>query len=430
MAPKRKATDTDPADGPAPKAWTKKSNLPSIPWKDDDNKLIWALLTEIEKSDNSKSLFGTKAKGENTSGDTKAAVYKHIGEAIVPDMYKLEPSTVGDRSKAMVEKLIKGYKENAACLRQTGGGVGAEEAQEEGSQTVNMAFYIPATGPDCTTVPDTANLWEEIIKCYPFFPRLHVIFATRPNVTPIAISTGLGPSGPSTVYYQPPDEATFAPTPAQIAQFSTLHEVLCAAGAYNKAQGSILPGDDVHSGSENGGDNEDEDTEDHVGEDAHRNGGAPVAPATPSLHTGKPTTKENMLPTTASKSRAPKALQQDASVERARAAIKKIPVKRTPLEMLFSLQETNLNSKNARANAEVKRADGELLLKKRGLLLKELELGVWTPEEYRKKLKKLDKKTSKHKKSVSQRRREERASLPEWPSELPSSDGIPDDDSE
>jgi hypothetical protein len=46
-----------------------------------------------------------------------------------------------------------------------------------------------------------------------------------------------------------------------------------------------------------------------------------------------------MLPTTASKSRAPKALQQDASVERARAAIKKIPVKRTPLEMLFSLQE-------------------------------------------------------------------------------------------
>jgi hypothetical protein len=64
MAPKRKATDTDPADAPAPKARTKKSNLPSIPWKDDDNKLIWALLTEIEKSDNSKSLFGTKAKGE------------------------------------------------------------------------------------------------------------------------------------------------------------------------------------------------------------------------------------------------------------------------------------------------------------------------------------------------------------------------------
>jgi hypothetical protein len=58
-------------------------------------------------------------------------------------------------------RLIKGYKENAACLRQTGGGVGAEEAQEEGSQTVNMAFYIPATGPDCTTVPDTANLWGE-----------------------------------------------------------------------------------------------------------------------------------------------------------------------------------------------------------------------------------------------------------------------------
>ncbi|KAJ7231220.1 hypothetical protein C8J57DRAFT_1533837 [Mycena rebaudengoi] len=379
--PKRKTTDTDPADAPPNKSRTKKSNLPAIPWQADNNKLIWALLTEIEKPENSKILFGMKAKGENTSGDTKVAVYKF-----------------GERCKAMmVEKLIKGYKENAQSLRQTGGGVGAEEAQEEGSQTVNMVFYIPATGPDCTTLKKAP---EEIINRYPFFPRLHVIFATRPNVTPIAISTGLD----GTVHHTP-------------------RGPLCSRRIQQGFKTSSGPVTDGYSGID------DEDDGAHVDEEMHNNGGVPAVPATPA-HTGNPTAKENVLPTTASKTRGPKALQQDASVERARAAIKKLPVRRTPLEQLLSLQESNLNSMNARANAEAKRADGELVLKRRQLLLKELELGVWTPEEYRKQLKKLDK-TTKHKKAAASRsRREKRASSPEWPSEFPLSDGIPDDDSE
>ena len=46
---------------------------------------------------------------------------------------------------------------------------------------------------------------EEIEKIFPFFPRLHAIFASRPNVTPICITTALGPNGRSTVWYQPPD---------------------------------------------------------------------------------------------------------------------------------------------------------------------------------------------------------------------------------
>jgi hypothetical protein len=38
-----------------------------------------------------------------------------------------------------------------------------------------------------------------------FFPCLHAIFASRPNVTPICVTTPLGPHGRSTVWYQPPN---------------------------------------------------------------------------------------------------------------------------------------------------------------------------------------------------------------------------------
>lgn len=45
---------------------------------------------------------------------------------------------------------------------------------------------------------------EQIEKVFPFFPRLHNIFATRPNVNPICATTALGPQGRSTTWYQPP----------------------------------------------------------------------------------------------------------------------------------------------------------------------------------------------------------------------------------
>lgn len=45
---------------------------------------------------------------------------------------------------------------------------------------------------------------EQIEKAFPFFPRLHNIFATGPNVNPICATTALGPQGQSTTWYQPP----------------------------------------------------------------------------------------------------------------------------------------------------------------------------------------------------------------------------------
>jgi len=38
---------------------------------------------------------------------------------------------------------------------------------------------------------------------FPFFAELHHLLSTRPNITPIAVITGIGPSGPKTIHYQP-----------------------------------------------------------------------------------------------------------------------------------------------------------------------------------------------------------------------------------
>jgi hypothetical protein len=49
---------------------------------------------------------------------------------------------------------------------------------------------------------------EQIEEEFPFFPTLHRILASRPNVTPIVITTALGLQGSKTVWYQPPDRNT------------------------------------------------------------------------------------------------------------------------------------------------------------------------------------------------------------------------------
>lgn len=48
------------------------------------------------------------------------------------------------------------------------------------------------------------TLSGEIEADCPFFPFLHRIFASRPNVTPIVLTTGVGPHGTKTVWHQPP----------------------------------------------------------------------------------------------------------------------------------------------------------------------------------------------------------------------------------
>jgi len=41
-----------------------KVKLPDIPWSEDDNKLVWAFITELERDENYKVLFGKKDVNE------------------------------------------------------------------------------------------------------------------------------------------------------------------------------------------------------------------------------------------------------------------------------------------------------------------------------------------------------------------------------
>jgi hypothetical protein len=48
----------------APKKAHKVLNIPPLPWTAERSKLIWTLLTEIEKGENFKVLFGKRTKGK------------------------------------------------------------------------------------------------------------------------------------------------------------------------------------------------------------------------------------------------------------------------------------------------------------------------------------------------------------------------------
>lgn len=50
-------------------------------------------------------------------------------------------------------------------------------------------------------------LVDDITKGFPQFPQMHRLLSLRPNQVPIAITTALGPSGPTTVFHQPPSDA-------------------------------------------------------------------------------------------------------------------------------------------------------------------------------------------------------------------------------
>jgi hypothetical protein len=125
-------------------------------------------------------------------------------------------------------RLVSQYKKHAARLRKTGEGVqdsqSGTQSQAEGE---TMDFYIPGEGPDESTPEYALNIWsmcsfiflfdfcsnklDEIVDAFPYFTRLHRLYASRPNVVPIVITTGVTRGGPRTVWYQQPDDANIDP---------------------------------------------------------------------------------------------------------------------------------------------------------------------------------------------------------------------------
>ncbi|KAF8054710.1 hypothetical protein FPV67DRAFT_1644943 [Lyophyllum atratum] len=164
-----------------------KTTIPSIAWQSNNGELIWNLITELERPENFKVFCGKKDKDENTSGDSKAKASKRMAEVILPDYFKINGRTVGDRVKGKIDALITEYRKHAKRLTKTGEGIGGPDSQ---SDDTPASFFIE----------------DEIVRVWPYFPRMHALFGSRPNVTPIAVTTGVGPNGLQTQWFQCPDD--------------------------------------------------------------------------------------------------------------------------------------------------------------------------------------------------------------------------------
>ncbi|KAI6094257.1 hypothetical protein F5141DRAFT_1224644 [Pisolithus sp. B1] len=207
--------------------------IPEVKWTEP---LTWRLLDEIERDENRIVLLGKRKKGEKSSGDRKITVFKCMGAVVLPDLHALDPVACGDRVKRKFEHLAKLYQKFAKHLRTTGEGVKSDDG--EGSDESDNAYfdcYVPASGPDEMTTERARSIWDEIIQECPFFPILHCIFSSRPNITPIAVTTGVGPHGRKTVHFQPPsDDEGSGPVLSgdQVSQVCTLQDVLNAEMAH------------------------------------------------------------------------------------------------------------------------------------------------------------------------------------------------------
>ncbi|EDR10153.1 uncharacterized protein LACBIDRAFT_318208 [Laccaria bicolor S238N-H82] len=319
-----------------------KPKILDIPWAENDDRLVWEFITECEKDVNYKVLFGKKEIRENTSGDSKITMFKRIAKVIMPDLFAVDGTTID-------QNIPK-----ARCSTSTGGGL--EDENCENSQEEHMKYYIPGEGPNDTTPVDALNLWQQIEKDFKFFPRLHKIFATCPNVTPIVVTTVLGPQGRKTVWFQPPND-TADSTAGSAVDLAPLSTPACRP--------THTFGTDVTQAIVNAN-------------------GTPVPVELPqkadtrppvSTDTQPPISTDARPPVSAGK-RAPKssAISQEA-INKARLNIEKVPQKHTLLDTLLDMQEKN----NKMWSDEAKE---KLLIQKRAHLLDEFKLGIYDRETY------------------------------------------------
>ncbi|KAJ7129130.1 hypothetical protein C8R46DRAFT_1143499 [Mycena filopes] len=178
----------------------KPKSLGRIDWDADSSEMTFELITQMEVKENRLVLFG-KQGHENTSGDSKVAVFKRMGSVLFPTMYLTSPNTLGKRVKGKVESLVKTYKKFAKKLQVTGGGL---EKDDSGDVHEFLECYISSEGPDHDTSASATNLWEQIKKDFVFFPRLHALLAAQSNIVPPMIATGVGPEGRKVVHLQAP----------------------------------------------------------------------------------------------------------------------------------------------------------------------------------------------------------------------------------
>ncbi|KDQ05718.1 hypothetical protein BOTBODRAFT_90196, partial [Botryobasidium botryosum FD-172 SS1] len=143
-------------------------------WSDNNSKKTWQFIGEMEHVGNFKVLFGKTDKKDNTSGETRAGLFKRITEVLWLEYFAIDPMTLRDRTKNKYDSLVKKYKAQVARLQQTGGGVNPNEPEEDeyGFPNPNR-YWIAEDGPKEDTPAHAKNLWDDITQKFEFFPRLH-----------------------------------------------------------------------------------------------------------------------------------------------------------------------------------------------------------------------------------------------------------------
>ncbi len=96
--------------------------LPKIPWTANGHAIVWSLISEMEKTENRKVLFGKKSDEvrkllsltgfpvnlswpwaeKNSSPEHKISVCKHIAKVIVPGLYLRDASVAGEHVRAKI----------------------------------------------------------------------------------------------------------------------------------------------------------------------------------------------------------------------------------------------------------------------------------------------------------------------------------------
>ncbi|QRV99254.1 hypothetical protein RhiJN_27273 [Ceratobasidium sp. AG-Ba] len=187
-------------------AANKNTHLSTVKWTIE---LQENLLTEIEGDKEVRIiLFGKRPTDKNGSGITKKAAWERIASKVIPQEYKINPKQAGTKVGTQLAQLKKKFQSHNDKLVGTGGGVGGDDGNRDALREVEHDEYVPYTGPDESNTEGIKNLWDEIKKDFPLFPRLHEIYYGRPNQTAIATTTGIGPNGPRTVFHQKPSRSS------------------------------------------------------------------------------------------------------------------------------------------------------------------------------------------------------------------------------
>ncbi|KAG9088189.1 hypothetical protein FS749_002366 [Ceratobasidium sp. UAMH 11750] len=177
-----------------------------ISWTDE---MKIHILQESDKEENRIVLRGKKDSSENTSGESKTTVYRRIAKEVIPEVYNRDPIDAGSKVMNQYNALVTLYSRLSKELTKTGNGVGGDvDEKSDGVRQLELDNYIPAGGPTEATSENAVNTWNALCEKCAFFPLLHELLSTRPSQVPIATTTGIGPSGPQTVLFQPPSPSS------------------------------------------------------------------------------------------------------------------------------------------------------------------------------------------------------------------------------